>query len=333
MQRDVVEHRHHAVVLEVLDQGRTLSQVRHLKVEHVGVVLASLGDGRELDLAGVRKRLQLLIVEVPRGQAVVVDLVRALELRPKICRVEVALQVGAAGIDPGVLVHLPAEEALAVRALLADNLGALDVFRLVNDDGAALPHRVVLGLVEAVAPEVSDGSEGTALVRAHDALCGILDHDEVVTACDVDDGVHLAGHAGVVHRNNHAGAVGDGRLNLRLVDIHRVRADVDKDELSADRHESRRSAREGEAGKDHLVAGLKAAEVRCHLERIGSGGCEQDLLGVEALLHPGVALARERAVSADLVVNLGGLADVIHLGAHIGRYVKVDHRASPNARE
>lgn len=82
MQRNVVEHGHHAVLLEVLDQGRSLGQVRHLEVEHVGVMLAALGNGRELDLAGIRQRLQLLIVEVPRGQAVVVDLVRTLELRP-----------------------------------------------------------------------------------------------------------------------------------------------------------------------------------------------------------------------------------------------------------
>ena len=333
MERDVVEHGHHTVLLEVLDQGRALSQVRHLEVKHVGIVLAALGDGRELDLADIRQRLQLLVVKIPRSKAIVVDLVSALELRPKIRRVEVALQVGAAGVDPGILIDLSPEESLAVRALLADNLGALDVLGLVYDDGAALPHRVILGLVEAVAAEVSDSSEGTALVRAHDALGSVLNHDKVVATGDVDDGVHLAGHAGIVHRHNHARSIGDGRLDLRLVDVHRVRADVDKDELSADRDESRRSARESKARKDHLVAGLKATEVGRHLERIGSGGGQQDLLCVEALLHPGVALARERAISANLVVNLGSLADVIHLGAHIGRYVEVDHRASPNARE
>ena len=62
-------------------------------------------------------------------------------------------------------------------------------------------------------------------------LGGILDHHQVVAAGNVHDGVHLTGDTGVVHGDDDPRLIGDGLLDLRLVDVHRIGADVHKDEL------------------------------------------------------------------------------------------------------
>lgn len=185
-----------------------------------------------------------------------------------------------------------------------------------------LAHRVVLRLVERIAAERADGPEGGALVRAHDALRRVLDDQEPVTAGDVHDHVHLARDAGIVDRHYHARAVGYGRLDLGLVDVHGVGADVDEDEPRPGEDERRGGGGEGEARQDDLVARLKLAEQRRHLERRGARGGEQRLLGAEPVLQPLVAAHRERAVPGDLVVGLACLAHVLDLSAEEGRNVE-----------
>src|SRR5687768_8946042 len=73
---------------------------------------------------------------------------RAIELRDQDGGEHVARQVARAEVDPGVLVDLAAEEAGAVGALLADDLGALLERAVVHDERAALAARHVLGVVE-----------------------------------------------------------------------------------------------------------------------------------------------------------------------------------------
>ena len=53
-------------------------------------------------------------------------------------REDVAHHVAAAEVDPGILVHLAAEKAGAVRALFADDLGPFDVPGIVDEQCAAL---------------------------------------------------------------------------------------------------------------------------------------------------------------------------------------------------
>ncbi len=80
-----------------------------------------------------------------------------LQLRQQEGRQDIGRQVAGADVHPGVLVHLAAEEAAAVGAFLADDLGALDVAWVVDQQRAALAAGEVLGLVEALggqAPKV-----------------------------------------------------------------------------------------------------------------------------------------------------------------------------------
>ena len=45
---------------------------------------------------------------------------------------------------------------------------------------------------------------------------------------DVHDGIHLAGNAGIVDRNNRLCFIGNGVLNKALVHVHRLRMNVNK---------------------------------------------------------------------------------------------------------
>ena len=47
---------------------------------------------------------------------------------------------------------------------------------VVDENGAAFAHTVILGLMEAKASEITDGSQGFSLIGRHNALCRILDY-------------------------------------------------------------------------------------------------------------------------------------------------------------
>ena len=96
------------------------------------------------------ERLERRVVALPDGAAArAVISLGLLELRPQERRDDLARQIRRADVDPGVLVDLAAEELRAVGALLADDLGALDEARVVDQQRAALAGDDVLGLVEA----------------------------------------------------------------------------------------------------------------------------------------------------------------------------------------
>ena len=65
-------------------------------------------------------------IGLPDALARALDLLAVLELGVEEGGQDVGGQVAGADVDPGVFVHLPAEEAAAVGAFLADDLGALD---------------------------------------------------------------------------------------------------------------------------------------------------------------------------------------------------------------
>ena len=328
MQWDIVEDRRDALFPEVGDELAPLLEVRTFEIEHVGIVRAAGRNRGKLQPACRLNRRELVAIEPPGLQAVGIYLVGYLQLRPQVGRVEVALQVGASPIHPGIPIHLPAEEALTISALLANDLGAVDVLGVVDDECPALTHGIVLGLVERIAAEVAKRAKGPAPVRAHDALGGVLHDHEVVPARNPDDLVHLTRDTRVVDRHDHPGPLGDGMLDLGLVQVEGVRADVYEHECRSLGHERGRRGREGKARQDDLITRPQSTERRRHLEGRSATSGEERLLGTKALLHPGVALTREGSVPTDLAIDLCRLAHVAHLGTDVGRNVEVDHRES-----
>jgi hypothetical protein len=86
------------------------------------------------------------VVVLPVVQAAAQDVVALLQLRIQEGRDQPAGEAGRADIDPGVLVHLTAQEGAAAGDLLADDLGPLDPRAIVDQQRATLAGDDVLGL-------------------------------------------------------------------------------------------------------------------------------------------------------------------------------------------
>ena len=202
------------------------------------VVLALRRNYRTGYIALLLELFKRIVVLVPRREAVVVNHIRFLKLSPEVSGIHIAGKVGRAGLNPGVFVNLTAQEAASVSALLADNLGKLNVFFILDKESAALAHAVVFSLVEGVAAVVADCAESLALVLAHYALSRVLANLEVVSFRDVHNSVHLAAYACIVNGNNRLCLIGNRLLNELFVDVHCVGADIYKFNLCSAQNKS-----------------------------------------------------------------------------------------------
>ena len=179
--------------------------------------------------------------------------------------------------------------------------------------------------MEGVAAEIADGAERSALVGAHDALCGIFDDLEPVPPRDLHDRVHLACHTGVVDSDNGACLVGNRRFKLCFVNVHGVRADIAEYKLCAAEHHCGSGAGESKAWEDDFIAGLEFAEQRRHIERTGAACREQHAVRMKMRLHPFVAESCELSVAGDFA-GFDRKADICHFIAGDRRFVERDHR-------
>src|SRR5207248_1724864 len=126
-------------------------------------------------------------------------------------------QMARPDVDPGVLVHKPAKELAAVGALLADDLGALDQRGVVDQERAPLAAGDVLGLVEAESRQRAQRTQWAAAVGAEETVGVVLDQVRFGTAADLDELVHLARHAGVVHDGHRPRARRNAGLDRRAI--------------------------------------------------------------------------------------------------------------------
>src|SRR5574341_574295 len=102
------------------------------------------------------------------------DFLTLLKLAVEKRRQNIGWKVGGTEVHPGVFVHLAAEEAGAVGAFLADDLGALDKFRVIDNQRAAFPAGEVLGLMEGLGSHDAKGTQVFPFVSAKQAVSIIL---------------------------------------------------------------------------------------------------------------------------------------------------------------
>ena len=192
---------------------------------------------RTLDLALVLKILKICMIIIIDLMAFVIDLFTFLKLCIKICRIHLTRKIGRSIIDPAVFVYLSTEKFASVSSLLTKDLCFFLVFVFLENERAALSHRIVLCLMETVAAKIADRSKSLAVAICLHALCGILNNFEVVFLRKFHDLVHLTAHTCIVDRNNRPGLVCDRLLDQVLIDIHGIRTDIYKNDLCSAKHE------------------------------------------------------------------------------------------------
>lgn len=271
------------------------------------------------------------MIVVPNVQPLCGNGFSLLHLGPEEGGDEFAGEVGGADVHPGVLVDLAAEELAAVGALLSDDLGAIRKSGVVDQQGAAFPGDDVLGFMERVAAQITDASQRPSFVGGHHPLGRVFDHQQVVVARDRHDRVHLAGHTGVVDRNDRLGAGCDRFLDQPFVDVEGVFADVHEDRHPPTEHEGISRGHKGVGGHDDLIPRLDVGQDGGHLQRCRAGVGEQGLMAAGLLLQPGVTLLGKVAIACQLTAGMG-LGDVMELLASEVGLVKRNHGLRANSR-
>ena len=111
-----------------------------------------------------------------------------------------------------------AVEASNSHAMRAQVLALLVEFRIARDDHAAFSHREVLVGEETPGRYIAKGTKLAALVGAAIRMRTILDELEIMPLADIDNRIHIAGIARIVHDHHRLGARRD--LGLDIGRIH-----------------------------------------------------------------------------------------------------------------
>ena len=216
-------------------------------------MLTVLRHKRKLDQARLLQTGKLLPVLIPDGKSCRRDLIRQLQLGVEIGRVQFAGQVAGSVVLPAVFVHLAAEILAPVRPLFPEDLRVLDVLFMGDEERAALSAAYVLGLMEAEAAEIPEGSQRPPLIFRQNALRRILHHEQVMPFCNIHDLVHLAAHPGVMNRNDSPGLLRDGVLDQLFIQVHGIRTDIHEHRSRPAQHKGVRRRYERIGRHDHLI--------------------------------------------------------------------------------
>lgn len=103
------------------------------------------------------------MVIVVDGHPLSVDFLMFLEFCKQVSRIHIARQIGGTVVDPGIFVDLSAEKLAAVRSLFTKDLCFFQIILILEQQRAALSHRIVFRLMEAVAAKIADRSKGFSL--------------------------------------------------------------------------------------------------------------------------------------------------------------------------
>src|SRR2546421_472480 len=139
------------------------------------------------------------MIGLPDSAAAVLDLFEGLELGGEERGQDLGGQVAGTDVHPPVPSDDAAQEVAAVGTLVPDDLRSGMQAHVVDDERASLTTLHVLGFVEALGGEGSEGSETLSAVRPAKPMRIVLDQADPVAFGDAVEGVHVAADARVVH--------------------------------------------------------------------------------------------------------------------------------------
>src|SRR3990172_13263468 len=114
---------------------------------------------RQLEQARSGRRAEPGVIALPHRAAPRDHGIGVHELRLQKRSNELARQVRRTDVHPAVFVDFATQEGAAVGAFFANDFGARDEARVVDEQCAAFAAEQVLGFMEAYAAELTDGTE------------------------------------------------------------------------------------------------------------------------------------------------------------------------------
>ena len=322
-----MENRVDTLLVQPFQNGAATGGIGQQQVIEVGVVRAAGRDDGPPDEAALFERRERVVIRVPDRQACRGNGVGLTKLRPQERRGDLARLERRSEVLPGVFVHVAAKKSAAIGPFFPDGFCAVDKRRIVDEQGATLAGHHILGLVKTERRQLPGGSERTAVPCGQNALRRILDDDQLPWRRDRAKRDTVASDARVVHRHYRPRSRGDGRLDQPLVQIQRIRPDVDEHGRRAAQHERIRGRDERERRQNHLVSGLDAGKDRGHLQRARTRVRQQRPPASKALLEPGLTACGEPAIAGKVT---GGhrLAQVVVLPPRHVRSIERNGTAS-----
>ena len=178
--------------------------------------------------------------------------------------------------------------------------------------------------MKTVAAKLADGSQLFSFVSRQDTLGSILDHHQIMTFCNIHNGIHLTGNPCIMHGNNSFCLFCDGSFNLCFIDVHGIRSDVHKYHGCATKYKSICCRYKGISRHDHFVSRLDICQKSSQFCGM-STGCGQKALWCTGLFfNPFITFFCKISISADLLIFYC-LLYILHFFTGIGWDIKSNH--------
>ncbi len=189
--------------------------------------------------------------------------------------------------------------------------------RVVDQQRAALAGNHVLGFVKAKRAEVPDAAKRAPLVLRHDALRGILDHEQAVPSRRSARSRPFRSRRRRNGRARSPWSAADRRLDQGFVEVQRVGPNVDEHRPRAAQHERVRRRHERKDGMITSSPGCTSASSAA-ISSAAVHECVSMPLRSRRGLEPRRAFPGERSVTGKVAVGMR-LSDVPELLArHVG---------------
>ena len=201
------------------------------------------------------------MIIIPDVHSFMINLSASLQLGTEICGIQLAGQIGRSEIHPGIFIHLAAEKLTSVSPLFPEDFCLFQVFIFLKQKSTALAHGIILGLMETEAAKITECSQSFPLIIGVDPLGGIFNDFQSIPFSNIQNCVHLTGHACVMYRNYSPCLVCNGVLDQTFIYIHGFRMHIYKHNPCPSKDKCIGSRDKCIGWHNHLVSGLNICQI------------------------------------------------------------------------
>ncbi len=213
---------------KILDKFLSNLQGWEKQVIHMVRMFAMSRNHRLADIILFSPTPEIFIIVFPNFPASRLDTLPILELRQEKTSQHVRRKVTRSNLHPAVFIHQAAEKFAAIRPLFPDDLRVFDQVRIIDKQRTALSAGDVLGFVETLRREFSEGAQVFAFVFAKQSVGVVFNDRKIIFPADGKDLIHLAAHTSIMDRNNRPGPLCDNTFQQAFIEIQGIRPNIDK---------------------------------------------------------------------------------------------------------